>query len=544
MRRPAQLIVSTILFALVLGSPAGACTNYLVTRGATIDGSTLISYSADSHELYGELYQTFAGTFPEGATVQVVEWDTSKPLARIRQARVLYATIGNINEHQVAVGETTFGGREELVDPEGGVDYGSLMYLALQRAKTAREAIKVMTDLVAEYGYASSGETFSISDENEAWIMEMVGKGKGNKGAVWVARRIPDGYVSAHANASRIRTFPLNDPQNTLYAKDVISFAREKGWFNGKDEEFSFADTYAPLDFGALRFCEARVWSFFRRVAPSLDLPFDRIKGDAVREPLPLWIKPDRKLAVQDVMHLMRDHFEGTELDLSKGLGAGPFALPYRWRPMTWKVGDEGFVHERSVSTQQTGFSFIAQSRNNLPDPIGGVLWFGVDDTFCTVYTPMYCGIRRVPKAFAVGTADFETFSWDSGFWVFNWVSNFAYSRWRDMILDIQALQGEMEGSFLSRQAEIEQAALVLYQQSPELARNYLTEYSVAAGDDVVRRWRTLGEKLLVKYMDGNVRDSAGNVTHPEYPEDWYRRIVADEGESRKAFKLPGEKSE
>ena len=326
------------------------------------------------------------------------------------------------------------------------------MYIALERAKTAREAIKVMTDLVAEYGYASTGESISIADPNEAWILEIIGKGEGVKGAVWVARRIPDGYISAHANQSRIRQFPLNDPANCLYSKDVISFAREKGWFTGKDEEFSFADTYAPPDFGALRACEARVWSMFRRAAPSLNIPIDYVKGVPGAHPLPLWIKPDKKLAVADVMALMRDHFEGTEFDMTKDIGAGPFACPYRWRPMTWKVDGQEYVNERAISTQQTGFSFVAQMRSGLPDPIGGVLWFGVDDTYTTVYAPMYCGIRAVPKPYGVGVADMHHFSWDSPFWVFNLVANFAYSRYSDMIVDIQQVQRELEGGFLADQ--------------------------------------------------------------------------------------------
>jgi dipeptidase len=510
--------------------PASACTNLIVTKGASADGSTFISYIADSHELYGELYLQPGGTFPAGATREIVEWDTGKLLGRIPQAPVTYWRVGNINEHQVSVGETTFGGREELAKPEkkAVVDYGSLMYIALERARTAREAIKVMTELAMEYGYASEGESFSVADPNEAWLLEMIGKGEDAKGALWVARRIPDGAISGHANQSRIRTFPLHDPANCLYAPDVISFARAKGWFTGKDEEFSFADVYAPADFGSLRFCEARVWSMFRRAAPSASLPFDAAKG--VPAPLPLWIKPDRKLSVADAMALMRDHFEGTPLDMTKDVGAGPFACPYRWRPMEWEVDGKKYVHERAISTQQTGFSFIAQMRSTLPDPIGGVLWFGVDDTYSTVWTPMYCGIREVPKPFAVGVADLNHFSWDSMFWTFNWVANYAYSRYSDMIVDIQQVQRELEGRFIADQPAIDQAALALYNQAPALARDYLTRYSVAQGEMVHTRWRKLGEDLLVKYMDGNVKDSQGNVTHPEYPKAWYRRIVADHG--------------
>jgi dipeptidase len=531
MRRGIAAVVGLSTLLAFAPRPANACTNLIITKGASADGSTFIAYAADSHELYGELYLQPGGVFPAGTMRDIIDWDTGKFLGRIPQVAKTYWRVGNINEHQVSVGETTFGGREELATPDKNaiVDYGSLMYIALERAKTAREAIKVMTDLATEYGYASEGESFSVADPNEAWILEMIGKGDGTKGALWVARRIPDGAISGHANQSRIRTFPLHDPANCLYAPDVITFARAKGWFSGKDEEFSFADTYAPADFGSLRFCEARVWSMFRRAAPSASLPFDAAKG--VPAPLPLWIKPDKKLTLADAMALMRDHFEGTPLDMTKDVGAGPFACPYRWRPMEWEVDGKKYVHERAISTQQTGFSFIAQMRSTLPDPIGGVLWFGVDDTYSTVWTPMYCGIRAVPKPFAVGVADLNHFSWDSAFWVFNWVANYAYSRYSDMIVDIQRVQRELEGRFIAEQPEIDQAALALYHQAPALAGDYLTRYSVAQGEMVHKRWKKLGEDLLVKYMDGNVKDSQGKVTHPEYPKAWYRRIVADHGD-------------
>jgi dipeptidase len=527
-------VLSSALALALLAVPvrsADACTNVLVAKGATVDGSTFITYAADSHELYGELYLTKPGQHPRGAMRDVVEWDTGKYLGKIKQAPVTFNVVGNMNEHQVAIAETTFGGREELVDPKGGIDYGSLMYVALERARTAREAIQVMTDLVAEYGYFSSGESFSIQDPNEVWILEMIGKGPDRKGAVWVARRVPEGHVSAHANQSRIRQFPLNDAKTTLYSKDVVSFAREKGWFKGKDEEFSFADTYAPLDFGALRACEARVWSVFRRVNPAAAAPAEKyVMGDPSAARLPLWVKPDAKLAVRDVMELMRDHFEGTPMDMTKDVGAGPFALPYRWRPMTWEADGKKYVHERAISTQQTGFSFVAQARAHLPAAIGGVLWFGVDDTFSTVYVPQYAGNRAVPKSFAVGTGDFQTFTWDSAFWVFNFVSNWAYSRYSDMIQDVQKVQRELESEFLSRQPEVEKAALALWQQSPGLARDYLTAYSVEQGDRTTARWRKLGESLLVKYLDGNVRDEQGKVTHPSYSEAWRKRIAEEHG--------------
>jgi dipeptidase len=475
--------------------------------------------------------------------LDIYEWDTGKYLGQIKQVEKTYSVVGNMNEYQVSIGETTYGGRHELVDSTAIMDYGSMMYIALQRAKTAREAIKVMTDLVAEYGYYSEGESMSVADPNEVWIFEIIGKGPGNKGAIWVARRIPDGYVCAHANQARIRQFPLHDKENCLYAPDVISFAREKGYFSGKDEEFSFADTYAPIDYGALRFCEARVWSMFRRAAPSQNLSMDYVKGIKGAEPMPLWIKPDKKLSVHDVMELMRDHFEGSDFDMTKDVGAGPYALPYRWRPLTWKVDGVTYCNERATSTQQTGFSFVAQARSWLPAPIGGVLWFGVDDTYSTVYTPMYCGIREVPKSFAVGTGSFSEFSWESAFWVFNFVSNYAYSRYRDMIQDIQKVQRELEGNFMSNQPEIDKAALALYNNSPQLARDYLTQYSVAQGETVTKRWKKLGEFLIYKYLDGNMKNELGKVTHPGYPESWYRRIADETGDHFKMKKLESNES-
>jgi dipeptidase len=531
MIRPFSKFLPALAVSVGLIAPAAlACTSMLVSKGASSDGSTLITYSADSHELYGELYYTPARRNPPGAMRDIIEWDTGKFLGRIKEAPITYTVVGNMNEHQLSIGESTFTGRKELEGPAGIVDYGSLIYIALERARTAREAIQVMTSLVAEYGYASTGESFSIADPKEAWILEMIGKGAGKKGAVWVARRLPEGYLSAHANQARIRQFPLNDAENTLYSPDVISFAREKGWFTGADKDFSFADTYHPLDFESVRFAEGRVWSIFRRAAPSAGLGVEYADGSDLSKRLPLWVKPDKKLAVQDVMGLMRDHFEGTPLDMTKDVGAGPYAVPYRWRPMTWEVDGKKYLHERAISTQQTGFSFVAQMRSWMPGPVGGVLWFGMDDTFTTVYTPMYAGIRTAPKNFATGVASRGEFSWDSSFWVFNWVANQAYSRWSDMIVDVQKAQGELEGQFLADQADIEKAALELYKTSPEQARTYLTEYSTRQGDKVHARWRKLGEQLLVKYIDGNVRDEMGKVNHPKYPDSWYRHIVRDTG--------------
>lgn len=540
----------TIVLLLALAPAAPACTNYLVTRGASQDGSTFITYSADSHTLYGDLNFIPAGEHIAGTWIDVFDGDSGKFLGRIRQVPRTWQVVGLINEHQVALGETTFGGREELMDPKAVVDYGSLMNLALQRARTAREALQVMTSLVAEYGYASSGESFSVSDPNEAWILEMISKGPDRKGAVWVARQVPDGYVCGHANQARIHRFPLQKANNfldkkqtTFHSPDVISFAREKGYFKGSDAEFSFAFAYCPPDFGGRRACDARVWQFFRRVTPDsrqMDAYEDwalGIKADA--EVMPLFVKPDRKLSLRDMMELMRDHFEGSKMDMTQDIGAGPFVLPYRWRPMSWKLdkdAKEEYFFERATSTQQTAYSFVAQSRSWLPGAIGGIFWVGMDDTNSTVYAPMYCGIRQVPPSYARRSGGFDRFSWDSAFWVFNFVANWAYSRYSDMIQDIQAVQREMEGKYLAVQPEVEAAALELYKRSPELARERLTAYSVGEGEALVRRWRQLGEHLIWKYIDGNVRDSQGNVTHPEYPKEWYQRIIKETGDR---FRVP-----
>jgi dipeptidase len=541
MKRAFTAFTMILLAAIVTAAPALACTNFLISKGASADGSTMITYAADSHVLYGELYYTPAAIHPPGAMLDVYEWDTGDYLGQIAQVEETYTVVGNMNEHQVSIGETTWGGRPELHDPKAIVDYGSLMYITLQRAKTAREAVEIMTGLVAEYGYYSSGETFSIADPNDVWIMDLIGKGPDNKGAVWVARRVPDGYIAAHANAARITQFPKKD-KNTLYAPDVISFARDMGYYEGSDEDFSFAEVYNPPRFGSRRFCDARVWCMFNRAAPSLELPIDWSLGvEEDAEPIPLWIKPDRKLTVADIMGYMRDHFEGTPLDMTKDIGAGPYELPYRWRPLTWKAGDDRFLNERATSTQQTGFSFVAQARSWLPDPIGGIFWFSVDDAYSTVYFPMYCGATAVPKSYAVGTGDFNHVTWESAFWVFNYVSNFTYLRYKDMIKDVQLVQHELESRFISEIRGIDSAALALHAQSPQLARDYLTAYSTKTGDAVVERWRELGKFLLYKYLDGNVKDEHGNVTHPGYPKEWYEKVAAATGEQLKTHKLSGE---
>jgi len=544
MRRITLMILAALAVLAMAQPPARACTNLLVTRGASADRSTMITYAADSHRIYGELVHYPAGVHAKGTMRRIYDWDSGLYHRDIPEARVTYNVVGNINEHQVSIGETTWGGRTELRGYKNGIDYGSLMFIALQRSRTARQAIQVMTSLADEYGYSSSGESFSIADPKEVWIMDMIGKGPKEKGTVWVARKLPDGYVSAHANQARIRLFPLNDKRNTLYARDVISFARKKGYFKGKDAQFSFADTYAPLDFGALRFCEARVWAFFNRVAPSKKLSTDYVKGKPGAKPLPLWIKPDKKLKAQDLMALMRDHYEGTEFDMTTGCGAGPYNLPYRWRPLTWEHKGVEYFHERAISTQQTGFVFVAQMRSWLPNPIGGIFWFGVDDAASTVFVPMYCGITEVPKSYGAGVASFTEFSWDSAFWVFNFVGNYKYLRYRDMIEDIRVVQEGFESRFVADVPRVDAAALALYKQSRPLAIDHLTRYSVAQGEAVVERWRKLGIELLMKYLDGNVRDHEGKATHPGYPESFYECIVKESGEHFKYKPLPGERSE
>jgi dipeptidase len=529
-----------ILF-LLINFNSNACTNFIFTKGSTTDGSVMITYNADSHVLYGELYYRPAKDYPEGAMMDVYEWDTGKFLGKIKQAKHTYSVVGNMNEYQVAIGETTYGGREELVDTTAKMDYGSLMYITLQRAKTAREAIKIMGELVAEYGYYSEGESFSVCDQNEAWILEMIGKGVGNKGAVWVAQRIPDGYISGHANQARITTFPLNDPENCLYAKDVITFAREKGYYKGNDSDFSFSDTYAPLNFEAIRFCEARVWAGFNKVNKDMGKYLDYAMGTNNKNRMPLWIKPDKKLSVYDVMGIMRDHFEGTPMDMTKDFGAGPYECPYRWRPLTWKVDGEEYFNERATSTQQTGFTFVAQCRSWIPAPIGGIFWFGVDDTYSNVYAPMYCGMTKVPETFAVGNGSMMKFSDNAAFWVFNQVSNFAYTRYKDMIPEIQKVQKELETKFIQDQVPaIDKQAAELYKKSPKKAVDFVTTYSVNTGNDVVKRWKELYGYLFTKYMDGNIKTPDGNkmnpkVKQPGYGDDWYWKLVK---ETRTKFKV------
>lgn len=537
-----QFIVIAAL-AVCTAVESWACTSFLVGKKASTDGSVMISYAADSHGLYGELYRWPAAVWPKGSMLDVREWDTNKPLGQIPQVERTYSVVGNMNEYQVAITESTFGGRPELVDTTGIMDYGSLIYIALQRSKTAREAIDVITGLVAEHGYYSSGESFSIADKNEAWIMELIGKGVGNKGAVWVAIRIPDDCIAAHANQSRIQQIPFDDKENCIYSPDVVSFAREKGYFKGKDKDFSFAKAYCPYDFSGLRACEARVWAFFRKYDKSMDKYTEFIKGDATKEPMPLYIKPDRKLSVQDVQNGMRDHYEGTDLDMTKDDGAGPYKVPYRWRPMNFDVDGKTYVNERAIATQQTGFVIVPQMRNWLPDAVGGVLWFGVDDADMAVFTPIYCSVTASPECYRVGNGDMMNFSWTSAFWMHNWVANMAYHKYSFMIQDIRKVQQELENGYQNILPAIDKAATELHAKDPKEAAKFLTWFSTTNADEATARWKKLGEYLLVKYIDGNVKkeengqfkqNGYGLSAYPDFPgydETYYRSIVKSAGE-------------
>ena len=542
-----------------------ACSNLIITRGATKDGSVMVTYSADSHVLYGELYFTPAGVFPKGSKLKVFEWDGGHFLGEIAQVPRTYSTMGNMNEHQVIITETTFGGREELVDTTGIIDYGSLIYITLQRAKTAREAIKIMTDLVAEYGYCSGGESFSIADKDEAWIMEMVGKGtklnsKGeneNKGAVWVAIRIPDGCISAHANHSRIDSIPFNDTENCLYAKDVVSFAREAGLYEGTDEDFSFCDTYAPADFSALRACEARVWAAFNILGggmigdkPAMDY-FDYASGSNPANKMPLYIKPAHKLTVKEVADVMRDHFENTPLDMRKDIGAGGFELPYRWRPSSFEVDSVRYTNERAIATQQTGFWLLGQARNWLPDEIGGILWFGVDDAATSCLTPIYSSGLRTPHCFAVGNGHMTQYSPTSAFWLFNRVAQFAYLRYNIVAPEVQQAAAEHELGAMQIIPTVDAEALRIYRTKPGEVKEYLTVWSEKFADRMFKKWKELDEYLLVKYIDGNVKrqnpdgsfkdngsgkNIPANPIQPGYSDHWKRKVAEDAGERLKVL--------
>lgn len=561
-----------------------ACTNILVTRGASADGSCMVSYAADSHQLFGELYYRPAADWEKGAMLNIYEWDTAKYLGQIPQVRHTYQTVGNMNEHQLIIAETTYGGRPELWDSTGVMDYGSLIYVALQRAKTAREAIEVIADLADTYGYYSSGESFSIADKDEVWVMDLIGKGMKmengknvRKGIVWVARRVPDGYICGHANQARISTFPLDDPENCMYSKDVISFAREMGYYDGPDEEFSFCDAYNPLNFSGMRGCEARVWSAFNILCDGkftyLDEDGTEVTADAydyidyamghdASKRFPLFVKPARKITMKNVADVMRDHYEGTPMDMTTDIGAGGNALPYRWRPMDFEYGGKTYVNERAIATQQTGFWFVGQSRGWLPDMIGGLLWFGTDDAATSYLTPIYTSIKSVPECFAEGNGSMLEYSPTSAFWICNRVANACYRMYNVMAPEVRAAIDRFEVAQMAAVPEVDAIAKTKYDKALAAVKGksekkalesadfsevyrYLTDYSVNTAQGIFTEWVGLEVFLLLKYMDGNVKGQnpdgsfinngfseriPGSISNPGYTDKWKESVVKDHG--------------
>ena len=540
-----KLFTMLALAGAMLGSVlnADACTNFIVTRGASTDGSNMVTYAADSHGLYGALYQYVPGKYTK--YMDVTEWDTGRYLGQILQAETRYRTLGNSNEHSLFITETTFGGRPELEDPKGGIDYGSLIYITLQRAKTAREAIDIIVDLANTYGYASSGESFSIIDTEEAWIMELIGKGPEDKGIVWVARRIPDGYVSAHANQARITTFPWNDPENCLYAPDVADVARKFGWFDGANEDFSFAEAYAPLDFGAMRGCEARVWAFFRTVAEDMDQYEDYAMGHNPANRMPLWVKPTEKVSPKVLMDCMRDHYEGTKMDMTTDIGAGGEGCPYRWRPMYFEVDGVEYCNERAIATQQTGFWLVGQAR---PGKVG-ILWFGTDDAATSPLTPIYVNSLEVPECLKVGNGTMLKYSDTSMFWITNRVAQFAYLRYNLVGKKVREVVDAWENTMLECVEGMD--IKIGSAKNAKKAQKVATELSVNNAQGLFNMWVDLDKYLMVKYIDGNVKgedengfidngngkDIPGKIEQPGYTENWKRAVAADKGEILKVVK-------
>ena len=539
-----KVFILAAALALAFTNVAEACTNFIITRGASTDGSNMVTYAADSHALYGSLYSHVPGKYTPYLDIR--EWDSGRPLGQIAQVPTTYRTLGNSNEHSLFITETTFGGRPELEDPKGGIDYGSLIYITLQRAKTAREAIQIIVDLANTYGYCSSGESFSLIDQEEAWIMELIGKGPNDKGIVWVARRIPDGYVSAHANQARITTFPWDDPENCLYAPDVADVARKFGWFEGENKDFSFSDAYAPADFGALRGCEARVWAFFRTVASGMDKYEDYAMGHNPKNKMPLWIKPDKKVSPKQVMDCMRDHYEGTKMDMTTDIGAGGEALPYRWRPMYWTVDGVEYCNERATATQQTGFWLVGQAR---PEKVG-ILWFGTDDAATSPLTPIYVNSQEVPECLKEGNGSMLKYSDTSMFWITNRVAQFAYLRYNIIGKHVRAEVDKWENTMLELVKKIDiDMANVGYK--PKKVKKIATEFSVNTAQTLFNGWVELDKYLMVKYIDGNVKgedengfidngnglDIPGKIEQPGYTEHWKRAVAKDKGEILKVVK-------
>ena len=580
MRRLTKAILFTLAASLSFGiTDSQACTNVLVTKGASVDGSTMISYAADSHQLYGELYYAPAGVWNSGDIRKIYEWDTGKYLGDIPQVARTYQRVGNMNEHQLIIAETTYGGRHELEDPKGIMDYGSLIYVALERAKTAREAIDIIVDLANTYGYYSSGESFSFADKEEVWVMDLIGKGPNNKGIVWVARRVPDGYICSHANQARISTFPQNDPENCIFAPDVISFAREMGYFDGEDKDFSFCDAYAPLDFMGMRGCEARAWSAFNILCDG-KFTFEDENGNLVTKDaydyidyamgydktkrFPLFVKPSRKISVKDVADVMRDHYEGTPMDMTQDIGAGGNALPYRWRPMGFEHNGKSYMNERAIATQQTGFWFVGQARGQYPDEIGGINWFGCDDAATSYLTPIYTSTYEVPECFRVGNGNMITYSPTSAFWMTNRVANACYKAYNIMFPTVDAEIDAWEASMMEAVAKADQEAMALYNKAAgkpqkQLCRNkarktadrfasvreYLTAFSVDNAQKIFDKWVALEQLLLVKYIDGNVKAQNADgsfvtnehtdcipdkITQPGYTAKWKECTAKDHG--------------
>jgi dipeptidase len=508
-----------------------ACTNVLVSKGASADGSVMISYLADAGGFMDPLYYYPGGTYQPGDSLDIICWHYGHLLGRIAQVEKTYRVIGNMNEHQVAIGETTFTGRSELHTPNGFIDYGAMMYIALQRSKTAREAIQVMTGLVDKYGYNSTGESFSIADKNEAWIMEFIGKGEHGEGAVWVAARVPDGYIAAHANQARVRKINWNDTENWIWSPDLVSFAVQMGWFGADQprDEFSFVDVYNPLTCESLLLCEGRVWSVFRRAAPSKDFPAEYWRCVQGAEPYPLFIKPDRKITVQDMIGLVRDHFHDSPFYTAEGFDAGPYGNPYRWRPIYFELDGQKYAWPRTISQPQTGFSFVSQSRNWLPDPIGGIFWYSVDDTYSNAYMPLYVGSQRAPKSLTTGNV--VDFDWDSAFWVFNLVANYAYGLYSHIIQDIKEVQLQVETRSHTMTQAVDVAAKALYETNREMMYEYITDFSVNNAEYTVQRWRELGYHIFSKYNDRYIRTEDKLRPWPQgvgYPEDFKRRAVEE----------------
>lgn len=537
-----------VVLSVFLVQTSMACTNIIVGKKASKDGSIFVSYSADSYGAYGVMQHFPAGTHKKGDKRIVRDWETNRYLGEIDEAPVTYNVVGNMNEYQLTIAETTFGGREELVDTTGVIDYGSLIYITLQRSKSAREAIKLMDELVQKYGYCSEGETFSIADPNEAFIMEMVGKGGKEKGAVWVAVRIPDDAVCVHANQSRIHKFMQLPKKDVLYSKDVVSFARKMKLFDGKDSDFDFANTYCPLNFGGARYCEARVWAAYNRFATGMDKFLDYASGaNLSAEPLPLYIKPDQLLGFDDVMSAMGDHYDNTPLEMTKDPGAGAYLSPYRPRPLAWDYDGKKFFNERPIGTQQSSFSFISQMRSSLPNAIGGILWFANDDAHTSPYTPVYCCTTEVPACYTLKYANAVKFSLKSAFWVQNWVSNMVYPRYSMVYPDVKKALEELHDEYFAAQPNIEEAATTLFKTNPQSAVSLLTKYSNQKADEMMSRWIELGWHLVVKYNDmvekvetpdggfevvsDGVDTIMAKVKNPGYPDATRKNIIESTGD-------------